>query len=171
MQAPSWISLFKLIPSHLHDTLALITTTSIEVMVQRVLRVEQDYLVFRGRMSGTMDAGRVMIMPYDQISNVAFNKRMAEEEVDVIFSNSGGWIPEYVADKSRDRFSEDTLSDVASAEEKKETAPAPAVAPPAPVIEPAQPQSAAGSAAKPEHASKSILLARLRARLSGNVKK
>lgn len=170
MQAPSWIALMKLIPTNLHDTLVLITSTGIEVMVQRLLRLEQDYMVFRGRTAGTLDSGRVMIMPFDQISNVAFNKRLTEPEVNEIFGNSGGAVS-HAGDPERP----EQLGDAGDAqngmlaEDANAGAKEPAPVGPAPMA----PDAAAPVAApvKPDQASKSALLARLRARLAGSAKK
>ncbi len=85
MQGPSWIALFTRIPNKLHDTLALTLVTGAEILMQSVLRLESDFAIIRGRMSGSTDAGRVIILPYDQILNLAFTKRMLEPEVKSIF--------------------------------------------------------------------------------------
>src|SRR5579862_5071997 len=85
MLGPSWITLIRKIPPHLHDTLVMLTATGAEVMIQKILVLEDDYVVFRGRMAGVQDTGLIMMMPYDQISNIAFAKRMLEPEVRQIF--------------------------------------------------------------------------------------
>ena len=92
MLGPSWVALFRQIPANLQDVLVMITATGAEIILQKILVMEQDYFVFRGRMSGSQDGGLVIIMPYDQISNVCFNKRMLEPEVYQIFGNSGGFL-------------------------------------------------------------------------------
>src|SRR5207248_3086795 len=52
---------------------------------QSILRLENEFAILRGRMAGSTDAGRVIILPYHQIVNLAFSKRMLEPEVKSIF--------------------------------------------------------------------------------------
>ena len=85
MLGPSWIALFERIPAKYHDTLALSLVTGAEIIMQSVLRLESDFAILRGRMAGSTDAGRVIILPYDQIVNAAFTKRMLEPEVKAVF--------------------------------------------------------------------------------------
>src|SRR5204863_4530512 len=85
MQGPSWIALFNRIPSRLHDSVAMTLVTGAEIIMQSMLRLESDYAILRGRMAGSTDAGRVILLPYDQIVNVAFTKRMLEPEVEAVF--------------------------------------------------------------------------------------
>ena len=153
MLGPSWIALLQRIPSNLHDCLALLTTTGVEVVVQRLLRMEEHFLVLRGRVAGSLDAGRVMIVPYDQISNVAFNKRMSEEEVQQIFEGSEGAVslaPSPPAEKKD--AAEETRTDPQAGSPKE------------PEVSPAKEPEA--KPAKAPHPSKSVLLERLRARLA-----
>lgn len=86
MQGASWITLFRRIPARLHNTLALCLTTGGEIVIQDILRLEADYIILRGRMAGSTDAGRVVIIPYDRIVDVAFTKTMSEQEVQKIFA-------------------------------------------------------------------------------------
>src|SRR4051812_19076669 len=89
MQPPSWVSLFRQIPTNLHDCVVLLTTTGAEIMVQTLLRLDTDFAIIRGRMSGTQDGGRIMILPYDQIHTLAFGRRLLEADVHAIFGGSG----------------------------------------------------------------------------------
>ena len=63
MQGPSWIALFERIPVKLHDQLALTLSTGAEILMQSVLRLESDFTIIRGRMSGSTDAGRIGFEP------------------------------------------------------------------------------------------------------------
>ena len=86
MLGPSWINLLGKIPVTLQDSVALtLVFTGAEILMQSVLRLESDFAIIRGRMSGSTDAGRVIILPYDQLVNLAFTKRMLEPEVVAIF--------------------------------------------------------------------------------------
>jgi hypothetical protein len=163
MQGPSWITLFERIPVTLHDSLALTLATGSEILMQSVLRLESDFVLLRGRMSGSTDAGRVLIVPYDQIVNLAFTKRMLEADVQAVF----GQTLESPASLGQAGAAAGGVADAA-------TAPGQELARPAetqPAAASAKPQAApvpAGAAAKVPTSppSKSILLARLRARLA-----
>jgi hypothetical protein len=172
MQAPSWVALFRQIPSNLHDCLVLITSTNAEVMVQSLLRLEVDYVILRGRMSGTIDGGRVMIVPYDQISNVAFAKLLLERDVVNIFGNNGTTTFAAPIELSK----APKIGEAEEVAEDEDDAPIPGeqllelpAEDPRPVE---QPVAAAPEPTKatPSHPSKSLLLARLRARLAGGPK-
>lgn len=170
MLAPSWVALIRQIPPTLHDCLVLITATGAEIMIQKILVLEQDYMVFRGRMSGVQDGGMVMVMPFDQISNLAFNKRMLEPEVRQIFSNS-----EFVAsapdktdaEKDAAAAAQAPISPTQTREEMEHDA-AQVVLATASTNDPSP--TPAEPIAKPTQPSKSTLLARLRERLSGQSK-
>src|SRR5438093_8405671 len=71
MQGSSWIALFERIPTKYHDAIALNLVTGAEIMMQSLLRLENDYAIMRGRMAGSTDAGKVLILPYDHIVNLA----------------------------------------------------------------------------------------------------
>jgi hypothetical protein len=163
MQGPSWIALFERIPAKLHDSLALTLATGNEILMQSVLRLESDFAIMRGRMSGSTDAGRVLIVPYDQILNLAFTKRMLEPEVRAIFGDILT-APTAAADAGaavEEAAAETPAPDAASVDVNKAQGPLAAV--------PAQPTPGScpsASAAKHAPPSKSILLARLRAKLA-----
>jgi hypothetical protein len=81
MQGAEWISLLQLIPERLHNELILTTPTGIDLTLQQILRTEEAYLVVRGRVAGTNDAGRIFFVPYAQISFLGIQKQLKEEEV------------------------------------------------------------------------------------------
>lgn len=85
MQSSAWISLLRLIPPAHHENLSLLTLNSTEISIQNIIRMEMDYLVLRGRLAGSSDAGRVFFVPYDQINIVAFQKEVKEPVVRAFF--------------------------------------------------------------------------------------
>jgi hypothetical protein len=165
MQGASWIALFERIPAKLHDTLALTLVTGAEILMQSLLRLESDFAILRGRMSGSTDAGRVIVLPYHQIVNLAFMKRMLEPEVEAIFGEilesggeTGGQAPateEAAAETSAPGEDQAAANPGAGAQVPKGQGNA------TPLISPAEPGKS-----QPRPPSKSILLARLRARLA-----
>src|SRR5438067_1180718 len=169
MQNPSWIALFERIPAKWHDSIALILATGTEILMQSILRLESDYAIIRGRMAGSTDAGRVLILPYDQIVNVAFTKRMLEPEVQAIF----GKTMEASSAPGGTAASDDESAAAALAEPEVEAEETPSLALAMQMrtaaLNPSQPaaaQAQGGAPAKNAPPSKSILLARLRARLA-----
>ena len=144
-----WIDLLHRIPANLHDSLAFGLVTGGEVVVQQVIRMENDFVVVRGRMAGSTAEGRVLIVPYSHMTMLAFNKPMTEPETQELFNNA-------LASATRPRATK-----VAEPEFVEET----------PSAEPAMlpEKSAVNSGPKPPQ-SKSILLARLRERLAEKAK-
>jgi hypothetical protein len=170
MQGPSWIALFERIPARLHDALALTLVTGAEIIMQSVLRLEKDFAILRGRMAGSTDAGRVIVLPYNQIVNLAFVKRMLEPEVKAIF---GDIMVSAAAPAEAAATGEEpaTAQNTGAEETPEETATQGVAVQMRTVLNEPPPTGApaAGAAAAknpPSPPSKSILLARLRARLS-----
>jgi hypothetical protein len=153
MQSRAWIKLLQRIPPDRHDGLVLMTTTGVEISIQMIFRQEEDFLVLRGRMSGTTDDGRVFFIPYDQITYLGIVKPMRETEVQALLSGTPALAP------SVQRIL-DTPSPLQTA---AETAPPAIAVPPEPVVaEPSPvPAKPAERLAIPR---RSGLIARLRAR-------
>src|SRR5262249_15076252 len=80
MQSAPWIVLLKKLPVEQHNQLVLVTTSGIEMAIQTVLVLEGECLVFKGRVSGCQDAGRLFYVPYDRIEFVGFSRVVTEEE-------------------------------------------------------------------------------------------
>ncbi|MBI1918609.1 MAG: hypothetical protein HYS12_28280 [Planctomycetes bacterium] len=80
MQSTPWIALLKKIPAEQQNQLMLVTTSGIEVAIQVILVLEGECLVFKGRLSGSQDAGRLFYVPFDRIDYVGFNRVVSEDE-------------------------------------------------------------------------------------------
>ncbi len=83
----AWIALFRRIPGHLHNTLALGITTGAEIVLQKIVKLEPDFMIIRGRLAGTQDSGRVVIVPYEQLTFVAIQHDLKDTEVETLFGN------------------------------------------------------------------------------------
>jgi hypothetical protein len=150
----AWIAMFRRLPGHIHELLSLVTNTGTEILVQRILRLEPDFMILRGRLAGTQDY-RVMVIPYAQLTLISVVEVLKDPEVEAIF---GKITP-----------APDTDSAAAPAEEEATEAPAEAPPAPPPAPEPAKrPVSPAPSLPAP--APKSPLVARLRDRLKDGSK-
>jgi hypothetical protein len=149
MQNASWISLMRLIPAVLHNQLALITTIGLEIAVQDVFRLEEEYMVIRGRLSGTMDSGRIFLVPYNQVNFIGFQKLLKKPDIEAIFNGTYGGVAPAEA------------PDAGEPEEPAEAA-TPAEPPPPEVA--ARAPAPAADPKKPP--SRQLLLERVRARLA-----
>jgi hypothetical protein len=81
MTNSDWIELFQLIPPEQHNTLMLVTESGVNLGIEMVLRSEPAYMVFRGRVCGNTDEGRVFFLPYSHIDYVNINRNVKEEEI------------------------------------------------------------------------------------------
>ena len=81
----AWIAMFRRIPTNLHDSLALGLTTGSEIVIQKIDKLEPDFMIIRGRLAGTQDSGRVVLIPYAQLTFVAVQKNLKDNEVEAIF--------------------------------------------------------------------------------------
>jgi hypothetical protein len=155
MQSPAWIKLLKRIPSAQHDSLVLLTSIGVEISIQNIVRMEDDYLVVRGRMAGTTDTGRVSFIPYDQISQIGFSKEVKEPEIHAFFGDLG----------SQAAVTAPAPADAATTAPAKEEPPVPseipAAAPQSPVTQGRSKQPATSGIRVPIP-SKQALLERLR---------
>jgi hypothetical protein len=88
VQSSAWIALFQRIPPAQQDILVLVTTARTEISIQNILRLEDDYVVLRGRLAGTTDSGRVYFVPYGHIDYLGFQKELKEAEVAALYDKS-----------------------------------------------------------------------------------
>jgi hypothetical protein len=163
MQAAGWIALFQRIPAEQHDTLMLMTATGAEIVLQRIVRLEGDFMIAVGRLSGSTDQGRLLIIPFDQLTYISFNKKLSDEEIETSIGQpaaatlppqSGAAAPLLPAKKP------ETAAPVTSNSSADTPMPADHREPPA--AKPTQ---------KSSPPSKSVLLARLRQRLADDISK
>jgi hypothetical protein len=140
----AWITLFRRIPANLHDGLTVGLRSGVEIAIQTILKLEPDFIIMRGRLTGTQEGGKILLMPYAEMTVLSIARNLAEPEIEAIFGK--GDPPALIA--------------------------MPPVAAAAPVAEPAakeatvsDPAAAVNPPRKPEQQSKSVMLAKLRERL------
>jgi len=176
MQGSAWLAVLGRIPALKHDCLVIVTTTGAEIVLREIVRVENDFMILRGRMAGSTDDGRVIILPFDQVTYFAFNKLLPEPEIQAMFGKSAPTVqwtnvqaPAAETAAPLPAPPEPAVPEFAAPPEAHApTADAQgADAPRSAGDGPAAPAAVDGKAApKPAHPSKSLLLARLRARLA-----
>jgi hypothetical protein len=145
MQGSLWINLLRRIPAELHNSLALGLVTGEEVVVQQLIKMDNEFVIVRGRMAGSTAEGRVMVVPYTHLAMIALNKQIQEAEVQAIFGQAAA-------------TSKSNLPPPAPPPVEANATPLPKALTPTP----GQPKAAPPS--------KSMLLARLRERLAEKAK-
>jgi hypothetical protein len=85
MQGKAWMELIAKIPAVQLDGLGLITSSGVEINIQTIFRMEEDYILLRGRLMGTTDAGRIFFVPYDQINCLVYQRLLKDHEVEAWF--------------------------------------------------------------------------------------
>jgi hypothetical protein len=154
MQNTAWVTLLRLVPPVLHNSLVIMTTIGQEFAVQNIFRLEEEYLVIRGRMAGTSDAGRAFMIPYNQINFVGFTKPMKEHDLTAVYNGT------YTGALNSE-------GENAAAPVVETPAPEPVEPPPAEVPTPAPAPPPAPEKKPP---SRVLLLERVRARLAAAAK-
>jgi hypothetical protein len=155
MQGASWVALLRRIPAILHDSIIIVTSNGAEIVPQAIVRLEREYVVIRGRMAGSQDTGRLMFVPYDQMNYVGLTKKLTDAETQLLLGKPG--VTVQLVENGE-----------ATAGTPFEETPWPTAAPEEEVPPPAEEAASAPTqpVAKPPQQSKSVLLARLRARLA-----
>jgi hypothetical protein len=87
MQNNDWIDLVRRIPEDQHNKLVITTLTGVDLNVEVLLRMDETFLVFRGRISGITDEGRVFFVPYRQIDYLQINRHVKEAEIHELFGD------------------------------------------------------------------------------------
>jgi hypothetical protein len=167
MQGPTWLSLLRRLPSALHEGLIIVTLNGAEIVAQSIVRAERELLVIRGRMSGSQDTGRIIFVPFDQINYIALAKKPQEAEIQAVLAKPvpGGHAAEAAPAAAA------AAAGVEEVDAFIPEAAHPAQVPPAEDEQngtPSHAPAAPATPAKPAHPSKTVLLARLRARLAGD---
>jgi hypothetical protein len=89
MQSAAWAELLRLIPPALRENLSLTTATGAEIALQNIVLADRDYLVIKGRVTGTTDGIGLFIIPFDRLSHLTFQKSVSEADVRALFEGAG----------------------------------------------------------------------------------
>jgi hypothetical protein len=154
MQNSAWITLLRLMPPAMHNQLVLMTSAGLEFAVQNIFRMEEEYVVMRGRLSGTNDTGRLFLIPYDQINYIGVQAALKEADVTALYEGT------YTPSTSTEDAALTTPSEEAAAQPEPE----PPKAEPAKTPVPQPPQ-------EKKVASRVVLLERVRARIAAQANK
>jgi len=134
MRSSVWAAMLRLIPPEQHNILMLVTMSGTEIALQTILRIDDEFLAFKGRLAGSQDAGRLYFIPLSNIDYFGYNRAVKDEEYTEIFGNLQ--VPPH-----------DVQPTLMVAAPAAAPAPTPAPPPPAPPPEPEPPAPAAAPAA------------------------
>jgi hypothetical protein len=90
MHASGWVTLIQKLPLELQDGLSVVTASGVEIIINQVLRLDEEFLVLRGRLSGSIDNGRIYFVPYDQMNCLIYNRMAKAHEVQQWFNDDQG---------------------------------------------------------------------------------
>ncbi|HVS39801.1 MAG TPA: hypothetical protein VMS17_29860 [Gemmataceae bacterium] len=86
MPIAAWARLLRLIPAKDQDGLMVVTSNHTEFAVQAILRLDHDFLIIKGRLAGSQEAGRVFFIPYKEIDHIGFYRAVKEPEFNEMFA-------------------------------------------------------------------------------------
>lgn len=158
MQNSAWAALLRHIPDSAHNKLMLVTRSGTEICVQAFLRVDHEFVAFKGRLAGSQDAGRLFFLAFDQIDYLGFQQEVKEEAFHEMFDSLR--MP-----AAAPAASPEDLEVLAEVEPEPEAAPVPAPETPGPAGAAPVAPSAGARAGTP---IKSAVLERFRSRQPGS---
>jgi hypothetical protein len=62
------------------------TNNRTEIAIQSILKFDDDFLVIKGRLAGSQEAGRVFFIPFEQIDHVGFYRAIKDTEFNEMFA-------------------------------------------------------------------------------------
>ena len=81
----AWIAVFRRIPENLHDGLTVGLRSGVEIAIQTIIKLEPDFIIMRGRLTGTQEGGKILMMPYAEMTVLSIARPMKDAEVEEIF--------------------------------------------------------------------------------------
>ncbi len=85
MRAQEWIELLKKIPVEYHEQLLVATTQGVEISFQQLLQITEHYVLVRGRLGGTTDAGKIFCLPYDRLLYLVLTRPVSDARLAELF--------------------------------------------------------------------------------------
>jgi hypothetical protein len=81
MTSRHWIELLERIPPQHHHHLVVQLAGGGEVILQAIVHLEEHFLIVRGRSAGSTEAGRVFFIPWERIQYLGLFWDISEEEL------------------------------------------------------------------------------------------
>ena len=80
-----WAAVLRHIPAEQQHQFTVVTSGGVEISIASVLRVEDEFAVVKGRLSGSQDAGRVFFVPYKNIEYFGYTNPVKDEDYLALF--------------------------------------------------------------------------------------
>jgi len=81
MTTSSWLQLLPKLPQSWKETLVVKTVNGTELSVQAIIRVDESFLVVRGRVAGTTEQGQVYFVPIEKLETICIQKQPKDDEM------------------------------------------------------------------------------------------
>jgi hypothetical protein len=85
MQSHVWAAVVSYIPAEIQDKLMLLTVGGTEICLQSFLRIDREFMVVKGRLSGSQEAGRIFFVPYAQIEYLGTQQPWKDSDYEEVF--------------------------------------------------------------------------------------
>jgi hypothetical protein len=169
MHSNAWARLLQQIPPQLQEQLMVVTAAGIEIAVNSIVRVDHEFVAFKGRLSGSQDQGRLFFLPFQNIDYVGFYREVKDEQYQEHFGNLQVPPPPQLAVTAAAQAEPPPQQELVQPEPEQAPPPEPETVPePEPELAPqAEAPPVAPSAALPQRgqaAIKSAILERFRSR-------
>ena len=102
MTNADWIEMFQLLPEAEHSKLVIVLQTGAEISVDTLVKFERNFLVLRGRLSGTIEEARAFFVPFDQMLCLRLERMIRLEELQDMLPSGPGKHPTPVNRMSSD---------------------------------------------------------------------
>lgn len=117
MKREEWRKFFQDLPESEHELVIVGLTNGAEVAVQRIMKYFDSFMVVRGRLGGTDDAGHIFCLPYDNMEMVFFSRIQGDETVVAMFGDIiGGIKREFLTDPAEDEKKKQQAEEEAAAQ-------------------------------------------------------
>src|SRR5438552_16479912 len=88
MRSNFWVSVLQLLPEQYHGKLLWVCSSGHEINLTSIFRMEEDYMIIRGRLAGSTDAGTFVFLPFDQLVYIGFREEIKETEMQNIWTEA-----------------------------------------------------------------------------------
>jgi len=88
MTNADWVLLFRRIPETDHSRVVITLITGVDLYIDAFYRLEDGFVVLKGRFGGSTDEGRGFFVPYDEILCIRIDRVVKEEEIQEYFPES-----------------------------------------------------------------------------------
>jgi hypothetical protein len=87
MRREDIVDLFDRLPIEEHSKVQAVLRTNMNVSIDTLMRLEEHYVVFRGREAGNQDEGRAFFVPYDEIACMKLERVVQTVELEKWYSD------------------------------------------------------------------------------------